>query len=263
MIGVYCVGCTDEDALLHPHAASHTGLGHKSRMKFSVVVTITLLLSAVQALYSIPARCNGKIRLRMEWRDLSKEQQDRFINALLRMKENGKYEQFVRDHDQYAASQMHRTDQFFVVHRMMLAEFENELIKIDSNVILPYWDASLDAHAPAFSNIWSAFGTGDADQCLRKSPFAKWTMNHPTPHCLRRGFSTGDIGLSKFSDSAPLGYIVRTAETYTNFRELIEYGIHNQLHQILGGNNGADFGQYFAANDMIFYLRKFFLRKDS
>jgi hypothetical protein len=134
----------------------------------------------------------------------------------------------------------------------MLHEFDKELRKIDETAILPYWDWSLDADAPAQSSIWYDFGIPKKQSCISSSVFGTWDCKIPNQHCLVRGFDFGDLSLSTFPTASMLGEIVRNTRDFVTFSNQIEYGPHSLVHVTIGGD--MSFG--FSPNDPIFFLRK-------
>lgn len=113
-----------------------------------------------------------------------------FVNAILGLKRNGAYDEFVRLHNQFIMSDTddservgHRSPSFLPWHRQLLIRFERELQKIDASVTLPYWDWTVDRTAR--SSLWASDfmgGTGrDRDGQVTDGPFARaagnWPMN--------------------------------------------------------------------------------------
>jgi tyrosinase len=60
-----------------------------------------------------------KVSWRRPWRDLTCEQQDEFLDAILLLKNNGLYDEFVWLHEA-VSSQTHSTPMFFPWHRYVV-----------------------------------------------------------------------------------------------------------------------------------------------
>jgi tyrosinase len=108
---------------------------------------------------------------------LSTDEKSRFVAAVLVLKANGKYDQYVREHrDSMQGSDhwAHRGPAFFPWHREFLKRFELDLQSVHSNVTLPYWDWSVD-NSP-ISSIWNPDFMGGngrtSDRKVMDGPFA-------------------------------------------------------------------------------------------
>src|SRR6266851_346117 len=87
------------------------------------------------------------------------EKQD-FVNAVLALKANGKYDQYVQEHADIMRNDMtqgnfrygHMNPGFFPWHREYLRRFESDLQTINANVTIPYWNWTVDNSAS--SSLW-------------------------------------------------------------------------------------------------------------
>lgn len=93
-------------------------------------------------------------RIRREVRDLSSTELARFVNAIRRLHETqdgsnpwSVFEKFAKQHNDYAGLN-HNSATFFPYHRKMLADFEEELMKVDPSVTLPYWNSTIMSQTP-------------------------------------------------------------------------------------------------------------------
>ena len=75
----------------------------------------------------------------------------RFVNALLKLKQRGEYDEFVRMHiDHYVSDgdgglrTAHMAPSFLPWHRRFVLELEKALRRIDDSVTVPYWDWTRD-----------------------------------------------------------------------------------------------------------------------
>ena len=88
----------------------------------------------------IPIECS-RTRKRWAWSDHSCEEQDEYIEAVYRLREEGIYEDFIRVHRD-VNERYHGTAEFLPWHRWFIFQFEDALRKISMNpcITLPYWD---------------------------------------------------------------------------------------------------------------------------
>ena len=71
---------------------------------------------------------------------------------------------------QESSSAWHRNLYFLPAHRMLLQDFERELVRVDPNAVLPYWDWTRHAGRPSADLIWNYFsrdGRVRYRQCFR------------------------------------------------------------------------------------------------
>lgn len=121
---------------------------------------------------------------------LSADEKRRFVAAVLELKRNGRYDEFVRTHNAFIMSDTddgertgHRSPSFLPWHRRFLLDFERALQAVDPSVALPYWDWSTDRTVRA--SLWAPDflgGTGrSTDGRVMDGPFAgsagNWPMN--------------------------------------------------------------------------------------
>ena len=100
------------------------------------------------------------MRIRKEIRSLSDSERQTFIDALLELKRDGKYDLLVKLHDDAMGhatpwieepiatsirNAPHRGPAFLPWHRQILLMLENFLVEIDCNLALPYWDWTIEA----------------------------------------------------------------------------------------------------------------------
>ena len=105
--------------------------------------------------------CNDNVRRRRPWRDLSCGEQDEFLTAIHRLKDNGIYDDFVFTH-QWESRDTHGTAMFLPWHRWYIYQFESALQSVadDPCITLPYWDWEQDAGSEMRSEVFdeNAFG---------------------------------------------------------------------------------------------------------
>lgn len=215
------------------------------------------------------------MRCRKNQSTLTSEEKARFVNAVLALKADGTYDQFVADH-MSNMSNAHRGPAFLPWHRQFLDRFELELQRIDSRVTLPYWDWSID-NSP-LSSIWGDdFMGGDgraSDGRVMSGPFAYDAGNFPLLYDgpdLRRRFGASIIATTlptpadmanalaeTVYDVAPYG----SGSTLAGFRNTLEGWrngpqLHNRVHVWVGASMGLD----SSPNDPVFFLHHCFVDK--
>ncbi|EPZ33650.1 putative, di-copper centre domain-containing protein [Rozella allomycis CSF55] len=159
-----------------------------------------------------------------------------------------------------AATRAHGVSAFLPWHRYYVWKLEEELLKIDSRVVIPYWDWSLDSQAPEVSIIFldSLFGgNGRAnDSCVTNGRFKDWKVAYPNPSCLKRNFDGGSK-LSAFYATEQMDLLVQGSGTYDAFRQALEGAPHGTPHNNIGGFMAT----MHSSNDPIFWLHHGFIDK--
>jgi len=209
-------------------------------------------------------------RCRKNQATLTSQEKSRFVAAVLALKANGKYDQYVQDHMNFMQA-AHRGPAFFPWHREFLRRFELDLQAIDSSVTLPYWDWTVD-NSPT-SSIWDpSFLGGNGrpfDGQVMTGPFAfstgDWPLNFETG--IAFGFLRRRFGVSIPTLPAPADVTTALAVTpydvapfddgfsTAGFRNRLEgwfsgTQLHNRVHVWVGGSMGPA----SSPNDPVFFL---------
>ncbi|AFS81917.1 tyrosinase family protein [Candidatus Nitrosopumilus sediminis] len=219
--------------------------------------------------------------------ELSSQEKQDFVDAVLALKSSGKYDQFVQMHVDAMANptpstgspmmrnSAHRGPAFLPWHREYLRLFEIELQKINPSVNLPYWDWTVDnnLNSSIFSdNFMGGNGNPSNGNRVETGPFAfdnNWELTIDGP-ALRRtiGSSISSLPTSvqvddclsiATYDSAPWD---ATSDPATSFRNRLEGwlgtgNIHNRVHVWIGGS--MTLGS--SPNDPLFFLHHCFIDK--
>ncbi|MFI1091961.1 tyrosinase family protein [Streptomyces sp. NPDC020917] len=225
---------------------------------------------------------------RMNQRHLTSSQRTQFVQAVLELKEAGRYDKYVRLHAEYFASDgetglrvAHMAPTFFPWHRQFLLTFERELQTIDPGVSIPYWDWTVDRSAT--SPLWGPDFMGgngrDSDGQVMTGPFAYRTGDWPiTFGVTREPYLTRNIGRpdrpivlptkAELDNALAMGTYDtapwNSAPSTMGFRNKIEGWtvsetkggyLHNRVHQWIGGHmiGGA------SPNDPVFWLHHAFI----
>ncbi|MFH9013947.1 tyrosinase family protein [Streptomyces sp. NPDC017943] len=219
---------------------------------------------------------------------LTGSEKRRFVNALLEVKRRGEYDEFVRTHIEYYASDgedglrtAHMAPSFLPWHRQFLLELETALRRVDASVSVPYWDWTRNRSAT--STPWTddlLGGTGRrSDRRVTTGPFAyaqgNWTIKEGVTD---EEFLTRDLGRARdpiqlptkseleqalkdpVYDVSPWDSTVRKGfrnklEGWGSGRGSASWLNHNRVHRWVGGAmvGGA------SVNDPVFWLHHAFV----
>jgi tyrosinase len=154
------------------------------------------------------------MRVRKNALSLTNDEKWAFVEALLRLKREGRYDEYVHWHhhvmmatvlpheprDGFYRNGAHRGPAFLPWHREFLLQLETDLQSIDSALTLPFWDWTHDAALPdpTLSQLWAENFMGgngiEADDWrVATGPFAFVNGRWPIPEAhdgpaLRRQF---------------------------------------------------------------------------
>ncbi|MEU6706113.1 tyrosinase MelC2 [Streptomyces wuyuanensis] len=213
--------------------------------------------------------------------DLSATERRDFVDAVLELKRQGRYDEFITTHNAFILSDTdtgertgHRSPSFLPWHRRFLLQFERALQSVNPAVTLPYWDWTVD-RTPR-SSLWADnFLGGDGrsgDGRVTTGAFAfsggNWPMNIRVDGrtFLRRALGAGVRELPTRADvDAVLAIPTYDASPWNSrsggFRNNVEGwlgpNLHNRVHVWVGGQmtTGA------SPNDPVFWLHHCFIDK--
>ncbi|MFJ2769393.1 tyrosinase family protein [Streptomyces sp. NPDC087300] len=219
---------------------------------------------------------------------LSRAERRRFVDATLKVKRSGEYDEFVRMHIDYYVSDgepslrvAHMTPSFFPWHRRFVLEFERALQRVDAGVTVPYWDWTKD-RTPAVS-LWGADLMGGngrpSDGKVMTGPFAyasgHWAIKEgvtdgeyltrnlgraqdpidlPTAQDVAGAMTEAEYDAKPWDSTADRGF--RNAlEGWTSAGGSERWRNHNRVHRWVGGHmlGGA------SVNDPVFWLHHAFV----
>ncbi|MFI2458248.1 tyrosinase family protein [Streptomyces sp. NPDC019539] len=212
---------------------------------------------------------------------LTADEKRRFVNAVLTLKADGRYDSFVATHNDFIMSDTdggdrvgHRSPSFLPWHRMFLIEFEQALQSVDPAVAIPYWDWTTD-RTPR-SALWAADflgGTGrSGDGQVMDGPFAGASGAWPIVvsvdgrNFLRRELGNEAIQLPTRAEvDSVLAISTYDAppwnSTSEGFRNNLEgwrgINLHNRVHVWVGGHMASG----VSPNDPVFWLHHAFVDK--
>ncbi|WP_434447280.1 tyrosinase MelC2 [Lentzea sp. E54] len=211
---------------------------------------------------------------------LTAEEKTRFVEAVIELKRSGRYDEFVRTHNEFVMNDndfgdrvAHRAPSFLPWHRRFLLDFEQALQSIDAGVTLPYWDWTADS-SPR-SSLWAPDFLGGngrpSDGKVLTGPFAgdagDWeiTVRTDSRRFLCRAIAARGATLPSAQDVltalAATRYDARpwNSSSASGLRNMIEGwrgpNLHNRVHVWVGGHmaTGA------SPNDPVFWLHHCFI----
>mmetsp|Transcript_48015 Transcript_48015/g.99405 ORF Transcript_48015/g.99405 Transcript_48015/m.99405 type:complete len:575 (+) Transcript_48015:62-1786(+) len=248
----------------------------------SIGGSILFLALALHFASNLVAFCSARdchTSFRRAWRDLTCQEQDDFLDAIITVKDSGAYDEFIRVHLS-VATRTHGPAEFLPWHRWFIWNFEKLLQQTTGKCMyIPYWDWERDAewesesdvmHPATFGSWGATTGNGctangitDYHVPFRRSP----GVNNGPTGCVTRnfidGFSfTGEAQVlamianyNQFSDTSGSGFGFDqndpAPEGSTNsFRIEFENGPHMLVHGIIAGHMGTN----WSPSDPLFYL---------
>ncbi|MCX3059440.1 tyrosinase family protein [Streptomyces beihaiensis] len=227
--------------------------------------------------------------VRQNQRTLTKAQKRRFVDAVLTLKRQGRYDEFVRTHIEFYLGDgegrtrvAHMAPSFLPWHRKFLLEFERALQRVDPGVSVPYWDWTVD-RTPAVSLWANDFLGGNgrrSDHQVTTGPFARrhghWDITESVTDgdFLMRDFGRPDHDPTGLPSKAELAEAMRETVYDTDpwnslspggFRNKLEgwsaergarvWYNHNRVHRWVSGHMlGAG-----SVNDPVFWLHHAFV----
>jgi hypothetical protein len=217
------------------------------------------VLGAMGEPSSLARTVTAPIRRRVGVRTLSAAQWTAYVHAVKKLNSGRAptlYDRLVKIHLDHAP-ESHGVPAFLPWHRAYLRAFERELQKIDPQVVVPFWDWTVDSQAPERSIVLSDVyfggnGTGTGNT-VASGAFAGWTVSYPRRHVLRRQYDHGDR-IGAFPSSEEVGYILGNVTTYDSLRQDIE-GASGPVHVGIGG----DMSQMYCPNDPLYWSHAAFL----
>ncbi|KAF2204311.1 monooxygenase [Delitschia confertaspora ATCC 74209] len=216
------------------------------------------------------------IAMRREWRTLSMAQKHQYLEAVKCLKRwpsslglnQSYYDDFPWIHSRIG-EYVHDAAPFLAWHRYFVHVYEIALMDACAyDGTIPYWNWELDWEDVTASPIWDAeHGFGSNGQpnkskedivkgyCVSDGPFKEWEILYLDeeyyPHCLSRGFLTGEE-LEAQSESLVPERIEELLDVpnYNSFNLGLENGPHLAIPRSIRG----DFSLLTAPSDPVFFL---------
>ena len=205
-------------------------------------------LALITLVSAVKTRPCTEFRRIVEFRELSTAQKQSYWDAVKCLRQSPskffpgtiqtRWEDLVDVHAQ-ASPQIHNTAQFLPWHRYFLSVYYNILeTECQYNGPGVYWDWTVDSQAPDRSTIWDDYGKRTRG-CVYIPAVGYLNTNLPWKHCVARRWiqrSANEPALmgSYYSASA-ISFIVSNNK-YDSFRQALESGPHNNVHEGIGGD---------------------------
>ncbi len=211
-------------------------------MKFSVFLYLVPLLllrpfeaqAAIQLTLKPKATC-PQVKLRKEFRQMTREEWNRFADALKTLtqrkkasdgRERSLYDEFASLDAQYS-DEAKGYAPFLAYNRLQLKVFEEALQAVHPEVNLPYWDWTLDAAKPEASPLLTADylgGNGEGSKsCVKSGPFADYQVPSAAgQECLKRSYYPGPT-IAPFANRDHIEKVVLKTRRYDQLRQFLVY----------------------------------------
>jgi tyrosinase len=185
---------------------------------------------------------------------LTADEKARFIAAVLQVKANGRYDQYVLQHRDLFEIGIHNNPIFLPWHREFLHQLELDLQSVDPTVSIPYWDWTVDRSIgpPIWSDDLMGGNGQGPDRRVTTGPFAfpGWVLNVIDPPmdagpALRRQLGSGTL-----PTASQVNAVLGNSLSYASFRPNAEQLAHNTVHIFIGGSAAAS----TSPNDPAFFL---------
>jgi len=250
----------------------------KGRLDRPAQFLVLVIYWAAALISSCSARdCHTSFR--RAWRDLSCQDQDEFLDAIIAVKNSGAYDEFIDVH-LAVASFTHGPAEFLPWHRWFIWNFEKLLQETTGKCIyIPYWDWERDAEWESESDVmhpatFGSWGGTTGDGCPTNgvtnyhSPFLRSPgINNGPTGCVTRNFLSGFSFTGEAQILAMISNYNQFADTTGNsdfqdqsnptetgttnsFRVEFENGPHMLVHGIIAGHMGTN----WSPSDPLFYL---------
>lgn len=205
-------------------------------------------------------KCDGRPRIRRNWDALSPEDKDLYVGAVQTAVDRGLYQAFFPYHaDTMSSIQSHETCAFSLWHRHFLLAFENMLRSLDKRfacLTVPYWNV-MDHYRDQQQNRCNSYGTcakivfalgGTSSQSMETRRLAGVVadgvlhVGKPIEGMLddtgRPGIVRAELWFTPIPNEASyeeIINIVQTSPNYVDFGTRMQRGIHDAVHDSLGG----------------------------
>ncbi|KAI9598693.1 hypothetical protein BDF19DRAFT_431159 [Syncephalis fuscata] len=231
-------------------------------MHQSFIYSLLSLLVGSSMIYVCEAQNCGPLQVRQDIHDLTDTQRNAYFRAITTLQSGSRptrYDKLSQMHYD-ARNTAHGWSWFFPWHRAYLLEFQRQLRTVDSSIVIPYWDWSVNSQAPEQASVWRSDWYGgngrSEDKCVVNGQFRNYKPMYPQSHCLQRSWDS-DTRISAFYSPQALSSLIATSTTFDQFRQRLESVPHGQVHVAIG----MDMSTMYSSNDPLFFLHHGFIDK--
>lgn len=206
--------------------------------------SVTPSPSLVPAVFDID-HCEGN-RNRKAFSCLSDQERKSYVNVFKALSKDGTLSDLTSTFDNNVWEATGGV-KFLPWARTILRRFENAGRQVNGDFFVPYWDFTATAKDIAASKIWTmknGFGRGKPGKCFKKGAWARFRVDYPKKHCIRRDFKKG----SPVDGIDAMRNLIANAETFQEFSDTAEYVWH-RVRETVGG----EFATRTGANDPLFF----------
>ncbi|KNE55237.1 hypothetical protein AMAG_01150 [Allomyces macrogynus ATCC 38327] len=202
----------------------------------SVSAATTPTRAAAAATAPSPTTCPTGVRLRKPLASLSDAERRAYVNGMKTLKARGTLDQLSRRHRSGMA--WHGTPYFFLMHRALVKDYEDELLKVAPGLTgAPYWDELVDTSGPITQSfVFRQDMLGPLVRGPLRGAFAG--LRDDSNNLVTRN----PLSLSPRYQWLPSGQvmaaILRNVTTYGQMAKILEVSPHNQYHVMVGGHMG-------------------------
>lgn len=200
------------------------------------ILEVCVLAASAMASYRIPDKCNGNVVINVEWHSMTNAQKNDYMEAVLELNKRG-FDIMMSDLHAKHVPDWHQGSFFFIAHRYFTHLYEQELLKVNPNLVLPYIDWSLLGNSGNANDLWQYFGVPDKDEgCVTgryinpdryKVPNSELAFKGQA--CLRRKLEN-----HQYQTPELLGEYIRKSNTFLEFARNNELW-HTNIHAAIGG----------------------------
>ena len=196
--------------------------------------------------------------IRKDANTLNSNERRELVDAILQLKADGVYDQFVLRHANAIMSAIHNCPAFLPWHRRFLWDFEKELQRVSGNPDLgvPYWNwPSGDAGASMWDDNLLG-GDGDTNGIVRSGPFraGQWEVVNSSGNFtgpLTRGFGRSVGGAALPTNNEIQTLLQHTPYDSAPWRRTSQPGFRAQLEGGAGSVGFHNFGHGWVGGSML------------
>ncbi|ORZ31715.1 hypothetical protein BCR44DRAFT_1261951 [Catenaria anguillulae PL171] len=197
-----------------------------------VLVILVALLVAPHAL--VDGQCS-RTRIRKSLNQLNQAEWDALNRGIRAMKSNGSLDRLTRLHRQ--GMQWHGTPHFFLMHRALMADFENELLRVAPTLTgVPYWDELREGAGILRSDVF----TNNRLSPIRAGPLQGVLsgLRDDNGQLVQRNPQNLSPGYTWLPPNEVMTRALERMANYGDFSRVVEVSPHNQFHVYIGGHMG-------------------------
>ncbi|KAI9184200.1 hypothetical protein H9P43_003253 [Blastocladiella emersonii ATCC 22665] len=206
-----------------------------ARTRLSPVACLALAAVLLASLAGhVDAQCRT-VRTRKPLSSLSSAEWKALNDGFWAMKRNGALDRLTRRHRTGMA--YHGTPHFFPMHRALMADFEDELLKVAPTLTgAPYWDELREGSGIQNSDVFGPTKLSPMASGPLRGVFAG--LRDDGGNLVMRDPQRLPTGFSWLPPSQVLARAMARFTNFGDFARIVEVSPHNQFHILVGGHMG-------------------------